>query len=139
MQPTAEEMAAAGGMPSMYVQPAHVQGPPPPLDSGHHTPTSGIGGASTGGDVASDGGALESLIGAIRWQVEYYFSVENLVKDVYLRNLMNGEGFVAVSKVGDLKAQGEAEDASLSLVWVTCHPLSGVVISIATSRSLLFT
>lgn len=42
---------------------------------------------------------METLIGALCWQVEYYFSADNLVKDAYLRGLMDIEGFVPVSKV----------------------------------------
>lgn len=43
--------------------------------------------------------ATEALIGTLCWQVEYYFSVENLIKDSYLRGLMDADGYVAVSQV----------------------------------------
>lgn len=79
-------MAAPSGMPPMY-------GQPPPPNVGYLPP------GGVGSEVAGDGGALEALMGALCWQVEYYFSVENLVSDMYLRNLMDAEGFVAVSKV----------------------------------------
>lgn len=88
-------------MPPMYVQPPHGQSqpqPPLPPNGGYLPP----GGGGMGGEVAGDGGALEALMGALCWQVEYYFSVENLVTDIYLRNLMDAEGFVAVSKVRGL-------------------------------------
>ena len=52
------------------------------------------------GGAGSDGGeAFEALMGALCWQVEYYFSADNLVTDSYLRGLMDPDGFVAVSKV----------------------------------------
>lgn len=51
------------------------------------------------GDGSDGGEAFEALMGALRWQVEYYFSADNLVTDAYLRGLMDPEGFVAVSKV----------------------------------------
>lgn len=54
----------------------------------------GYGLTSTVGDEAT-----EALIGMLCWQVEYYFSVENLIKDSYLRGLMDADGYVAVSQV----------------------------------------
>lgn len=87
MLPAPEDVAAPGGMPPMYGQ------LPLPPNAGYLPP----GGIAS--DVVGDGGALEALMCALCWQVEYYFSGENLVSDVYLRNLMDGEGFVAVSKV----------------------------------------
>jgi len=41
----------------------------------------------------------EALKEAIRKQVEYYFSVDNLCKDVYLRSKMDKEGYVAVDLI----------------------------------------
>lgn len=67
------------------------QGPGP--SSSGYPPASSGGGGSDGGEV------FEALMGALRWQVEYYFSADNLVTDSYLRGLMDPDGFVAVSKV----------------------------------------
>ena len=38
----------------------------------------------------------EQLQLAVRQQIEYYFSLANLVKDVFLRSKMNGEGWIAL-------------------------------------------
>ena len=38
----------------------------------------------------------EQLQLAVRQQIEYYFSVANLVKDVFLRSKMNGEGWISL-------------------------------------------
>jgi len=39
----------------------------------------------------------QTLIGAIQIQIEYYFSVDNLCKDLYLRGQMDSEGWVPLS------------------------------------------
>jgi len=41
----------------------------------------------------------ESLKGALLWQVEYYFSVENLCKDLYLRQQMDEEGWIPLNVI----------------------------------------
>jgi len=41
----------------------------------------------------------DRLTEAIRHQVDYYFSVENLCRDVYLRNKMDGQGFVLLEEI----------------------------------------
>ena len=66
-----------------------------------YSPTAGRvgGGAGGGGSGDAVGEAFEALMGALCWQVEYYFSADNLVNDAYLRGLMDSDGFVAVSKV----------------------------------------
>ncbi|DBA68286.1 TPA: hypothetical protein ACH3X2_013806 [Trebouxia sp. C0005] len=38
----------------------------------------------------------EQLLLAVRQQIEYYFSIANLVKDVFLRSKMNEEGWIAL-------------------------------------------
>lgn len=43
----------------------------------------------------------ESLKSALLWQVEYYFSVENLCKDLYLRQQMDEEGWIPLSLVSN--------------------------------------
>lgn len=45
------------------------------------------------------GGDMEVLKSAIRHQVEYYFSVENLVKDMYIRALMDENQFVPLVEI----------------------------------------
>ncbi|ACO61912.1 predicted protein, partial [Micromonas commoda] len=40
------------------------------------------------------GPAKEQILAAVRQQVEYYFSVENLCKDLFLRQRMDAEGWI---------------------------------------------
>ncbi|KAL1961489.1 hypothetical protein VTN77DRAFT_1827 [Rasamsonia byssochlamydoides] len=44
-----------------------------------------------------------SLIGMIQMQLEYYFSVDNLCKDLYLRKHMDSQGFVLLSFIANFK------------------------------------
>jgi la-related protein 1 len=43
------------------------------------------------------------LKAAIKKQVEYYFSTNNLVRDTYLRGQMNTEGFIPISFILSFK------------------------------------
>lgn len=45
----------------------------------------------------------ESLTEAVKAQVEYYFSAENLCKDMYLRKRMDAAGFVLLGEVAQFK------------------------------------
>jgi len=40
------------------------------------------------------GNSFEHRQGRVRWQIEYYFSESNLVRDTYLRCLMDEDGWV---------------------------------------------
>jgi len=42
-----------------------------------------------------------SLLSAIGRQVEYYFSQENLVRDIYLRNNMNSSGWIPLTIIAN--------------------------------------
>eukprot|EP00617_Octactis_speculum_P015163 CAMPEP_0185758866 /NCGR_PEP_ID=MMETSP1174-20130828/17556_1 /TAXON_ID=35687 /ORGANISM="Dictyocha speculum, Strain CCMP1381" /LENGTH=1147 /DNA_ID=CAMNT_0028438929 /DNA_START=372 /DNA_END=3815 /DNA_ORIENTATION=+ len=44
-------------------------------------------------------GDEKELIHAVRLQIEYYFSAQNLCKDMYLRSRMDPEGFVSLQEV----------------------------------------
>ncbi|KAL4888075.1 hypothetical protein BDV59DRAFT_149560 [Aspergillus ambiguus] len=44
-----------------------------------------------------------SLMSMISMQLEYYFSVDNLCKDLFLRKHMDTQGFVALSFIGNFK------------------------------------
>jgi hypothetical protein len=44
-----------------------------------------------------------SLKAAIKSQVEYYFSVDNLVRDTFLRSKMNGEGWINLQVIANFK------------------------------------
>ena len=55
----------------------------------------GLGGGVPGGLSGAVGvPGKEQILAAVRQQVEYYFSVENLVKDVFLRSKMDAEGWI---------------------------------------------
>ena len=43
---------------------------------------------------------LRPLQEAVRTQIDYYFSVGNLVRDVFLRSKMNGEGWIPLHVIG---------------------------------------
>ncbi|KAI9376796.1 hypothetical protein BJX61DRAFT_530615 [Aspergillus egyptiacus] len=44
-----------------------------------------------------------SLIGVISMQLEYYFSVDNLCKDIYLRKQMDSQGYVPLNVIAGFK------------------------------------
>ena len=63
----------------------------------------GGGGGSGGSSAAAAGGiwggypmgnSYDDRAGRVRWQIEYYFSESNLVRDSYLRCLMDEDGWV---------------------------------------------
>ncbi|CAM9335732.1 unnamed protein product [Scytosiphon promiscuus] len=87
--PVEEAGVGSGGV----MSPMYGQQGPGPTSGGGFLPNGAVGGGSDGGE------AFEALMNALRWQVEYYFSADNLVTDSYLRGLMDPEGFVAVSKI----------------------------------------
>ena len=45
----------------------------------------------------------EELMGALRKQIEYYFSQENLMKDSYLLSLMNDSGYVPLTTIAGFR------------------------------------
>lgn len=44
-----------------------------------------------------------SVLAMVTMQLEYYFSIDNLCKDIWLRAQMDSQGFVFLSKVADFK------------------------------------
>ncbi|TVY81575.1 putative HTH La-type RNA-binding protein [Lachnellula suecica] len=44
-----------------------------------------------------------SVLAMVTMQLEYYFSIDNLCKDVYLRSHMDSQGFVFLSFIGNFK------------------------------------
>jgi la-related protein 1 len=69
----------------------------PPGAGGHARAGVGVSGSNpiSGGLSGSLGApGKEQILAAVRQQVEYYFSVENLVKDVFLRSKMDAEGWI---------------------------------------------
>jgi la-related protein 1 len=67
----------------------------PPGGGARAGPGVGLGGGGPGGLSGAVGvPGKEQILAAVRQQVEYYFSVENLVKDVFLRSKMDAEGWI---------------------------------------------
>ena len=57
---------------------------------------------STNGNALPNGGSFAGQqLQAVINQLSYYFSVENLVKDIYLRKQMNSEGYLPISVVAN--------------------------------------
>ena len=48
-----------------------------------------------------------TLLNMLRQQIEYYFSIENLCKDMYLRKHMDGQGFVPLHFISAFKRMRE--------------------------------
>ena len=44
-----------------------------------------------------------TLLGAVTQQMEYYFSIDNLLKDTFLRKHMDSQGFVLLTFIADFK------------------------------------
>jgi la-related protein 1 len=50
--------------------------------------------------VGMQGTPVSKLQEAVRNQIDYYFSVGNLVRDVFLRSKMNSEGWIPLHVIG---------------------------------------
>ncbi|RYP66968.1 hypothetical protein DL769_005884 [Monosporascus sp. CRB-8-3] len=48
-----------------------------------------------------------SILGLVRAQIEYYFSIDNLCKDLFLRNRMDSQGFVLLNIITQFKRMQE--------------------------------
>ena len=58
------------------------------------------------------------VINMLRQQIEYYFSVENLCKDMFLRKHMDGQGFVALHFIAAFKRMRELSPDSGAIRFV---------------------
>lgn len=117
MQPFAYPVAFPGGGPAMYMPCGGGASPPMYGMPIYFMPT---GPQYTQG--ASQAQPLpdarvvdrQSLKADVLHQIEYYFGEENLIKDVYLRNQMNDEGWVSVECIAGFKRlQSLTEDKSM--------------------------
>ncbi|MCO5599826.1 hypothetical protein L7F22_053933 [Adiantum nelumboides] len=102
-----------------YMQAMHFGGPPPPIFAAGSPPmmhphfgppgpsfASQFGGMqvplleSTPADFAPKGNSTsEEPTSALLWQIEFYFSHQNLQGDFYLRKVMDSQGFVTIEKL----------------------------------------
>ncbi|KAI1297585.1 hypothetical protein F5Y03DRAFT_278566 [Xylaria venustula] len=76
----------------------------------------------TGGMYSYD--ASTNLIQLVQSQVEYYFSVENFVKDWFLRQNMDSQGFVPVSIIADFNRMKELVFDNTHLLRQACSDSS---------------
>ncbi|KAL1897074.1 hypothetical protein Sste5346_004279 [Sporothrix stenoceras] len=60
------------------------------------------------------------LVHGLTLQVEYYFSLDNLVKDVFLRKKMNDQGFVPLSVIAKFKRMSELAP-SIDFIRAACE------------------
>ncbi|KJR88419.1 RNA-binding protein Lupus La [Sporothrix schenckii 1099-18] len=60
------------------------------------------------------------LVHGLTLQVEYYFSLDNLVKDVFLRRKMNDQGFVPLSVIAKFKRMSELAP-SIDFIRAACE------------------
>jgi la-related protein 1 len=60
------------------------------------------------------------LVSVLRTQIEYYFSIENLCKDVYLRQRMDSQGFVPLHFVAAFKRVRDLS-ADMALIRAVCE------------------
>lgn len=84
---------------------APAQGAAPPLPGGNSIPPNMSGvpfsqPTPIGTVSSADNGVLKNQVKA---QIEYYFSTDNLHKDIYLRMQMNEEGWVAVALLSNFQ------------------------------------
>lgn len=59
-------------------------------------------------------------IAVIKQQLEYYFSVDNLCKDIYLRKHMDGSGWVHLNFIAGFKRMIAISNGDLEIIRVAC-------------------
>lgn len=60
-------------------------------------------------------------LGMLVQQMEYYFSIENLCKDIYLRRQMNSKGLVPISVLANFNRVRSLSKGDLNLVVMACR------------------
>ncbi|CAG8953506.1 hypothetical protein HYFRA_00010256 [Hymenoscyphus fraxineus] len=61
-----------------------------------------------------------AVISMVKMQLEYYFSIDNLCKDVYLRKHMDSQGFVFLTFISSFK-RIQALTQDFSLLYIACQ------------------
>ncbi|KAH3667257.1 hypothetical protein OGAPHI_002906 [Ogataea philodendri] len=59
----------------------------------------------------------DDKVGRLTRQLEYYFSVENLLKDIYLRRHMDSDGYVSVAFIGGFSRVKILSDGNAELIF----------------------
>ncbi|UKZ52185.1 hypothetical protein TrVGV298_005960 [Trichoderma virens] len=70
------------------------------------------------------------LVPVLKSQVEYYFSIENLCKDVYLRARMDSQGFVPLHFIASFKRVRELS-ADIAMVRAVCEMSTELDLAVA--------
>ncbi|KAB8339145.1 hypothetical protein FH972_022081 [Carpinus fangiana] len=63
---------------------------------------------------------LMMLSNGVAAQLNYYFSLDNLIKDMFLRSQMDSQGFVFLSVIGDFKRMKQYTNGSIDLIRTVC-------------------
>ncbi|PTD11735.1 hypothetical protein FCULG_00004012 [Fusarium culmorum] len=71
------------------------------------------------------------LLHALKNQVEYYFSIENLVKDTYLRRHMDSQGFVSLHFVFQFRRLRDMAVENMNLVRLACEDSTEIDFAVA--------
>ncbi|KAK8050404.1 hypothetical protein PG994_012134 [Apiospora phragmitis] len=66
-----------------------------------------------------------SLLDIVMTQVEYYFSVENLCKDIFLRQRMDSQGYVKLDLIREFKRIKQSTQ-DINLLRYACEQASGI-------------
>ncbi|KAK3941878.1 La-related protein 1A [Diplogelasinospora grovesii] len=66
------------------------------------------------------GQAYDHMVPIVKAQVEYYLSVENLCKDMYLRQRMDGQGFVPLDLIAGFHRMQEMTKGDMMLIRSAC-------------------
>lgn len=93
---------------AMYAMPYYVMSSPPPY-------ASRLGAGGTGSQAPGSALSPSDIKSRLLTQVEYYFDIENLCKDVFLRQNMNEEGWVQLSRIANF-SKIKMLTADLSLI-----------------------
>ncbi|PSN73200.1 hypothetical protein BS50DRAFT_464929, partial [Corynespora cassiicola Philippines] len=111
---TAENVYHGNGFPAGPQQPMPVQAYPmvPPMDNFIMPPVGAVPFAPFMDPF--------SLFSAVTMQLDYYFSIDNLLKDMYLRKHMDSKGFVFLSFITDFNRMKKLT-TDLELIKLACH------------------
>jgi hypothetical protein len=63
----------------------------------------------------------EAVLGLVIQQIEYYLSVENLCKDIYLRRQMNSDGLFPISLLASFNRVRSLTNGDLNLLKEACR------------------
>lgn len=102
-----QQQGLAGGIPP-YVAPSRGSGwgvgpnyPPPLVAANIFYPPAAYGVLNAPGGPLTPGATKQQIMETVRKQIDYYFSLENLVKDIFLRSKMDENGWIPLAVVAN--------------------------------------